>query len=251
MEQQSQQWFKRNRKKIVGAVVAIATIVLLPFVKDVLTFEYQTYRQDLVTSKVVHAESDTASIAESDLIESQQALSNSIEQLSKTWEQSYLKLHQEYLDTLEEQYRARETFAYLEGSEPESNYRIFLESYYGLNGRTKLEKLSVNDLVGKNVSWALKLEQIHLDEETNATYAMFVPVEPLCDENECPESYDDILFVRLCECDATTAFLQETRVGDFVYLEGKGYLWDYDGTDIEYRHRFTLDISAYRYRKHE
>ncbi|WP_219583784.1 hypothetical protein, partial [Vibrio parahaemolyticus] len=62
MEQQSQQWFKRNRKKIVGAVVAIATIVLLPFVKDVLTFEYQTYRQDLVTSKVVHAESDTASI---------------------------------------------------------------------------------------------------------------------------------------------------------------------------------------------
>ena len=246
--QQNQHWFKVHRKKIIGGAITLSTIVLLPFAKDVLTFEYQNYRKEIVTTQVKHVESDIKPITQNKLEKSSEELANSINELSENWRKSYSELQQKYVDTLTEQKIKHETFAYLEGNDAENNYGVFLESYYGLNGRTKLGRLSVDDLVGQQVRWALKLDKIHLDEKTNLTFATFVPIEPLCSKGECPENYDDILLVQLCKCDETTTFLKETRVGDFVHLEGDAFLVNYESNDIEYRHRLTLKISAYRYR---
>lgn len=37
-------WFEENKKKSVAGVIAIVTIVFLPLIKDVISFEYAKYR---------------------------------------------------------------------------------------------------------------------------------------------------------------------------------------------------------------
>lgn len=248
-------WLEENKKKSVAGAVAIVTIVFLPFIKDVISFEYEKYRTSHDNKAIENSKrtsnENTNLLTEIDVSNDREPTLDSISQLSTIWEKSYQDLSNEYLNSLKEQIQERATFAYLEGNSPENNYGVFLESYYGVNNRARMGNLVVDSLIDREIRWALQIEKIHVLDDPKAIYVLFRPIEPVCDKNSCPEDFDDRLILQLCDCEATRSFLQDTREGDFVYLEGVGRLWEYEGNDIQYRHRFSPRITQYRYRQHQ
>lgn len=248
-------WLEENKKKSVAGAIAIVTIVFLPFIKDVISFEYEKYRNshddNSIDNSIRTPSENTNLLTEIDVSNDIKPTLDSISQLSKMWKNSYQDLSNEYINSLKKQNQERATFSYLEGDRPENNYGVFLESYYGINNRAKMGSLVVDSLIDREIRWALRIEKIHVLDDPQAIYVLFRPIESVCDKNSCPENFDDRLIIQLCDCEATRSFLQDTREGDFVYLEGVGRLWEYEGNDIQYRHRFSPRITQYRYRQHQ
>ena len=248
-------WFEENKKKSVAGVIAIVTIVFLPLIKDVISFEYAKYRnsngnETIENSKRASSETNNL-ITKIDVSNDIDPILDSINQYSKMWEKSYRDLSDEYKNSLKKQNQERATFAYLEGNSPENNYGVFLESYYGINNRAKMGNLVVDSLIDREIRWALRIEKIRVLDDPKAIYVLFSPIKSVCEKNSCPKDFDDRLVIQLCDCEATRNFLQDTREGDFVYLEGVGCLWESEGNDIQYRHRFSPRITQYRYRPHQ
>jgi|TARA_R100001143_G_scaffold63527_2_gene71386 hypothetical protein len=257
MVQLNAQWFQQHKKRVIAAALFVVTIVILPFVKDVFLYEYERYREEegAVDRKIdlktpgEHERSETAT--EAAMEDGVTELADSINQLGERWEESYSELSEKYIDNLSAQNEMFKTFAYLEGNEPENNYGVFLESYYGINDRAKMGKVVVDSLIGREIHWALKIQKVYVTDEPKGIFVLLSPIRPVCDEGECPEGFNEKLLLSLCDCDATTDFLQDTREGDYVFLEGKGRLLETEEKDIDYRQRFSPLITKYRYRPHE
>lgn len=246
------EWFKRHKKVGVAVLVAMATIVILPFLKDVISYEYEKYREDLPTEKInksaIEEYKDNKVIVGGYVATEENDLVESINQLGDVWEKNYSELTEKYIDNLEQQKKMFETFSYLEGADPKNNYGVFLESYYGINDRTRMGKVVVDSLIDKEIRWALKINKVYIEDNPKSIIVLLSPVRSVCEGERCPEGFNDKLLVSLCDCDATTKFLQDTREGDYVFLEGKGRLLESEKVDMDYRQRFSPIITAYNYR---
>lgn len=257
MVQLNAQWFQQHRKRVITAAIVVISIVILPFFKDVFFYEYERYRE---AEEAAGREVDVETLGETERTqevsvgaaeEGATDLVSSINQLGDKWKKSYSEMSEKYIESLNAQNEMFVTFSYLEGGKPENNYGVFLKSYYGIGDRPKMGKVVVDSLVDREIGWALKLQRVHVIDEPKGIFAILSPVRSVCDEGECPEDFDDRLFLSLCDCDATTSFLQETREGDYVFLEGKGRILETEERGIDYRQRFSPLITKYRYRLHD
>ena len=108
-------WFEENKKKSVAGVIAIVTIVFLPLIKDVISFEYAKYRnsngnETIENSKRASSETNNL-ITKIDVSNDIDPILDSINQYSKMWEKSYRDLSDEYKNSLKKQNQERAAYS--------------------------------------------------------------------------------------------------------------------------------------------
>ena len=111
--------------------------------------------------------------------------------------------------------RRLDQFDYLNGREPDDNFEVFLEKYYGLNNNPKMGDALIESLMGREVEWAVRVTDISVSQE--ASFVFFEVNNPVCEPSKCPDAFTGKSFAHYADLKGVPS---KIKIGDYIHIRG-------------------------------
>lgn len=122
-------------------------------------------------------------------------------------------------NSINELVKNRAQFDFLNGTEPRDNFVLFLQKYYGLDDNPALGDALIENLLHKEVEWAVKVVDIIPSPDTSKkAFIIFEATNPICEEGSCPESFDAIGTAGYSSIEGIPSIVKK---GDFIHIRGR------------------------------
>lgn len=109
------------------------------------------------------------------------------------------------------------TFRDLEGEETWNNFSIFLQYYYGLNGKPAFGDALVNQMVGTEIEWAVKIVAFSFPDDSELGFALVEPTFDFCRKFTCEADWKPNVIVKAKK---DSSFFKHAREGKYMSLRG-------------------------------
>ena len=123
---------------------------------------------------------------------------------------------------LEDEIKRLKQFDYLNGNDELSNFEIFLQKYYGLDGFPAYGESLVESLIGSEVEWSLRINDIIKDNADPRIFVVAVVNNPVCSDGECPINFSDATLVVF---PTYNDFPSDIKIGDYFHVRGDAHLF--------------------------
>jgi len=234
---QFKKWSLPNKTSFVAAWLTIitTTIFCINWLFQRLADETSTYNNVAVRFQE-REQSDLAT-------EMEAAVDNLIES-SVRLRESEQDLHSKSMGIIEELIVDIEQFRTHEGSTPETNFGIFLKSYYGLDSYPALGDALIQDLKGKQVEWSVRVvDVVPFPGTADRFLVIFEAIEDYCQEKMCPEGYMDR---STAEFLSRGGFIKDARQGMYVHFRGTVAVFgEHEGVSMRKRMHLHPEATYY------